>query len=96
MMRKRYKKRTGIGLIAVVVLLICVVVAYRRIDLENERDKLQLKVEKLEKQMREQEERTTEIKNFTAYVQTKKYIEEIARDKLGLVYEDEIILKPIE
>ena len=30
---------------------------------------------------------------FEAYTQTKKYVEEVAKERLGLVYEDEILFK---
>ena len=30
------------------------------------------------------------------YMQTNKYIEDVAKDKLGLVYPDEIVIKPQE
>ena len=38
-------------------------------------------------------ERAKEIEEYGKYVQTKKYAEEVAKEKLGLVYEDEIIFK---
>ena len=37
--------------------------------------------------------RSLEIEEYEKYTQTKKYIEEVARDKLGLVYEGEILFK---
>lgn len=37
--------------------------------------------------------RTKEIEEYEKYTQTKKYVEEIAKSKLGLVYEGEIIFK---
>ena len=40
--------------------------------------------------------RTQEIKDLEAYMQTDEYAEQVAKDKLGLVYEDEIIFKPEE
>ena len=40
------------------------------------------------------EERKAELEEYEKYVQTKKYVEEVAREKLGLVYENEIIFKP--
>ena len=40
-----------------------------------------------------EEERALEIEEFEKYTQTKMYIEEVARDKLGLVYEGEILFK---
>lgn len=93
-MRNRYKKRTGIGIIAIFVLLICGTVVYKRIDLQVEREKLNNRIERLDSQIKEQEEKKEEIKKLSAYVQTKRYVEDVAREKLGLVYEDEIILKP--
>lgn len=41
----------------------------------------------------EEQERTKEIEEYEKYTQTKKYIEEVAKDKLGLVHEGEIIFK---
>ena len=41
----------------------------------------------------EQEVRTQEIEEYGKYVQTDKFVEEIAKQKLGLVYEDEIVFK---
>ena len=95
-MRRIKKKRSGIGIIAIVVLIICGIVSYRRVGLEAmSADYKQRKV-MLEAQIKEQEERATNIKNLETYVQTKRYIEDIAREKLGLVYDYEIIFKPEE
>ena len=43
----------------------------------------------------EEKNRTVEIADYRAYIETKSYIEEIAREVLGLVYKDEIIFKPV-
>ncbi len=90
---KRRKNRTGIGIIAFVVLCICGIVAYGKLSLEKQRDTLAAKKATLESQIKDEEERQTDIKNYEAYVQTKKYIEQIAREKLGLVYEYEILFE---
>lgn len=37
--------------------------------------------------------RSKEIENLKEYVQSDKYIEDVARDKLGLVFEDEILFQ---
>ena len=37
-----------------------------------------------------------EIEELKKYVQTKKYVEEVAKERLGLVYEDEILFKAEE
>lgn len=49
---------------------------------------------KLEKQLEDEKQRTEEIDGLETYMQTDEYIEKIARDKLGLVYPDEILIKP--
>ena len=39
------------------------------------------------------EARAKELEEFATYTKTKKYAEEVAKDKLGLVYENEIIFQ---
>ena len=45
-------------------------------------------------QKAEEEERKEELEERKIYVQTKQYIEEVAKEKLGLVKQEEILLKP--
>ena len=96
MRRKKRKSGTGIGIIAFVVLILCAIVSYRRISLGQEQEAAQTKISRLEAQYQEEQERTKEIEEYKAYTKTKKYIEDTARDKLGLVYDDEIIFEPEE
>lgn len=53
----------------------------------------QERIEELQAQIEEEKKRAEEIKEYEKYVQTKKFAEEVAKEKLGLVYEDEIIFK---
>ena len=48
----------------------------------------------LENQHDEQAQRRDELQTRSIYVTTKQFIEEFAREKLGLVYEDELIFRP--
>ena len=43
-----------------------------------------------------EEARTQDIADLEAYMQTDEYAEQVAKDKHGLAYEDEIIFKPVE
>jgi cell division protein DivIC len=95
-LNKSRKKGTGIGILTFVVIILFVITAHSMIDLKEQGKKALLQKEKLQTRIDEQEERADEIKNYKAYVQTKKYIEDTAREKLGLVYKDEIIIKPEE
>lgn len=95
-MRRSYKKGTGIGIIAFVVLILFGIIAFKKIDLDKRSVQASQKIENLEARIQKEEEQTEEIKNLEAYVQTRRYIEDVAREKLGLVYEDEIILQQEE
>lgn len=91
MKRYRKKRRTGLKLIALMVLLICGVVLYKTNGLKQELTKKEVKEEKLTVDIEGEEERTNYLEEQRAYQCTKRYIEELARTKLGLVYPDEII-----
>ena len=39
------------------------------------------------------QKRTDELNEYKKYIQTKKYVEDVAKDKFGLVYPDEIIFR---
>ena len=53
----------------------------------------QERIAELESQIEAEKDKAEEIEEYGKYVQTKKYAEEVAKEKLGLVYEDEIIFK---
>ena len=53
----------------------------------------QVKEATLQSQIEVEQLRSQEIAEFEKYTQTRKYIEDTARDKLGLVYPGEIIFK---
>ena len=46
--------------------------------------------------MEAEEERARELEEYKIYVKTKQYAEEVAKEKLGLVNPDEILLKPAQ
>jgi cell division protein DivIC len=75
------------------VLIICVVVLYKTKDVKGDVDHKNVKIEKLNEQISDQEYRETSLDERKAYQSTTRYIEEIARNKLSLYYPDEIIFK---
>ncbi|MDE6607509.1 MAG: septum formation initiator family protein [Lachnospiraceae bacterium] len=91
--RKRRQNRFGMFLTGIVVLMLVVVVAVRSNDLKQKQDLYAEKEAALEKQIEEEKARSEEIEEYRKYTQTKKYVEEVAKDKLGLVYDGEIIFK---
>ena len=88
------KKRNGLKIIAIAVLLLFVVIAYNSFSLRGKQRALEKRYSELQEDLQSEEERSEQLEDRAAYMQTIRYIEEIAREKLGLVYEDEIIFRP--
>lgn len=99
-MRKRKKENLTnhmalIG-ITLVVLSLAVTVQLRGAELKQKDLNYQIKEENLEALVADEEARAAELEEYRVYVQTKQYIEKVAKEKLGLVNKDEILLKPVE
>lgn len=71
-----------------------VVVSIKGATLQDKDLEYMIKEENLEAQKAKENTRAKELEERRIYVQTKQYIEEVAKEKLGLVNPDEVILKP--
>lgn len=91
--RKRRQNRLGMLLVTTVVIMMIVVVSINNSNLRKKQEQNQAEIEQLEKLIAEEEARSEEIEEYRIYTQTKKFVEEYAKDKLGLVYENEILFK---
>jgi cell division protein DivIC len=47
----------------------------------------------LQEQLSEETERQGELKNYEAYTKTQDYIQDVAKSKLGLIHNNEIVFK---
>ena len=91
--RKRRQNRMSMLLVTMVVVMIILVVSISSVQLKAKNREQQQTMENLRTQIAEEEKRSEEIEDYRKYTQTKKYAEEVAKEKLGLVYEGEIIFK---
>ena len=92
-MRSYRKKRITFYIIALTVLIICAVVSYSRYSLDRQYEKLQAQKASLELSIAEEAERSKEIEEYSVYVKTKKFIEDVARNVLGLTSPDDVLIK---
>lgn len=95
--RLKKQKRSGVfGIIAAFVLVIILGIAVwsSKISLEKKNAEYQAAKIELETKLEEQESRAENLEEYKKYIQTKKFVEEMARDKFGLIYPDEQIFKP--
>ncbi len=91
--RKRSQNRFSMFLVSLVVVMIMVTVAARSVEMRQKINEKRAELEQLEVQIAAEEQRALEIEEFSKEVKTRGYIENLAREKLGLVYEGEILFK---
>lgn len=91
--RRRHQNRFSLFLVSLVVLMIMVVVAVRSVELQRKIAGYDTQIASLSAQIDAETVRAEEIEEYRKYTQTKAYVEEVAKDKLGLVYEGEILFK---
>ena len=82
--------------ITLVVMCLAVAINIKGADLKQSDLDYRIREENLEVQVKAEEKRTEELKDYKIYVKTKQYAEEVAKEKLGLVNPDEILLKPAQ
>lgn len=80
--------------ITIVVASLAVTVNIKSTALKAQEKQLIEQETSLQKQLDDENARTSQLQQESVYVQTKEYIEKIAKEKLGLVNKDEVILKP--
>lgn len=91
--KKKKQNSLAMLLVLMVVFVMLVVVMVNNRNLKQKLAVYQQKEEMLQEQIEAEKQRSEEIDEFEKYTKTKKYIEDVAREKLGLVYEDEIIIQ---
>lgn len=91
--RKGRQNRLAMLLVTTVVLMMALVVTFKSVELRQKRQIYMEREEALLQEIEAEKARTDEIEEYGKYTQTKKFVEEVAKEKLGLVYEGEIIFK---
>lgn len=85
-------KASVMGISAVILLLVAVI-SVSSISLRAKNEAYIAQEAELEEQIQAEQDRSEEIAELEEYVGTDEYIEQTAKDKLGLVHENEIIFK---
>ena len=83
---------TMLAIIFVVIILTVVLLVQGR-HLKSRIADIEVRTKELEQQIEEEELRTWEIEMLNEYMQSDEYIEQTAKEKLGLVNDNEIIFK---
>lgn len=85
-------RRSMLG-ISAVILLLAVMVTVSSVELRAKNNAYIEQEQELEADIQAEKERAEEIGDLEEYVGTDEYVEQQAKDRLGLVHENEIIFK---
>jgi cell division protein DivIC len=91
--RKKGKRGAGTVSIGIVVLLFLAVMAVQIYRVKQKDDSYGERLEELQAQLEDETERGSEIDALEEYMKSDEYIEDTAKSKLGLAYDNEIIFK---
>ena len=91
--RKKRQNRLGMMLVCFVVLIIMAVILFKGRELKEKQAEYQQKEAMLQTQIDEEHERKRKLTDYEKYTKTDKFVEEIAKEKLGLLYENEILFR---
>lgn len=90
------ERQAGRGNIVLAVLVVVVLLAVLYINgssLQRKLDGYRERIAELEKLEEEEDQRSRYIEEYREYTQTDEFKEQIAREKLGLLYKGEIIFR---
>ena len=90
---KKQRRSTLAGMIIAIIVVVALgVVLWRgKAGLEEKNADYQAQITELQSQIDDENKRSDE---YEKYVKTKKFVEEIAKNKFGLIYPDELVFKP--
>lgn len=91
--RRAKRNKRNILLLTIIMCIISTTILFNGFELKKKNLAYAAQESELQLRLEEESERTEEINELGKYVQTDEYVEEVAHDKLGLAYPDEIIFQ---
>ena len=91
--RRSRQNRLSMILAVLGVAILFVAVYINGSSMRRELEENQEKITRLKQEIEEEELRSRSIEEYRAYTETDQFIEQVAREKLGLLYEGETIFR---
>ncbi|MCD7744514.1 MAG: septum formation initiator family protein [Lachnospiraceae bacterium] len=85
--------RVGMYSIAVIVMILLVGLLVQSQSLRAKNAEYVTQIADLEQEIQDEEVRAEEIEDLAEYLNSDEYVEKLAREKLGLVYDDDVIYR---
>lgn len=95
MSRRRRKKnnRAGKLCVTVIVCTLLVVMSIQIVRLYQKNQEYIVQEKNLTEQLEEETQRQENLKDYEEYTKSQDYVEDIAKSKLGLLHDNEIVFK---
>lgn len=92
----KYMLNRSVAIILSVTAIITLTMGLQILELSVEAKEYDLVIEEWNERMDVELKRTEEIEDYKLYTNTDEYIEQVAREKLGMVYPDELIFIAVD
>lgn len=90
---RKNNNRAGKLCISMILIAFVAVMSIQIVRIYRKDQEYAKRQEELELQLEEETARQQELEDYEAYTQSDEYIEDVAKSKLGLAYDNEIIFK---
>lgn len=94
--RRKDNNRAGKMCISMILVAFVAVMSVQIVKLYQKDQEYANKQAELEAQLEEETARQAELEEYEAYTKSQQYVEDVAKSKLGLAYDNEIIFKEEE
>lgn len=92
----RRQSRIASLMIIAAVIMVCIVSTVVVSDLQNKSRQLAAEEQVLQQKIDQARQKSENLVALQQNMQTNQYIEDVAKEKLGMVYPDEIVIRPAE
>ena len=89
----RNKNKAGRASIACIVILLLAVMSVQIIKLYHKNQEYIARETELTVQLKTEEDREKQLEEYEKYIGSQEYVEDTAKSKLGLIYDNEIIFR---
>lgn len=91
--RRIFQHKRSILSVSGVIIVLAITLSVASISLNAKNEEYKAQEAELKKQLEAEKARSEEIDELEEYVGTDEYVEDVAKDKLGLVYPNEILFE---
>ena len=91
--RGKNENRAGRMCITCIVFVFAIVMSTQIIKVYQKDQEYVAKQQELEQQLSDEQDRQKDLEDYETYTKSQQYVEDVAKSKLGLLYENEVVFK---